>query len=218
MHGVFQELCVLGSSAVLLFGVVLLWRRSVRSYTRAFALQSMVLALLTAYIGAGVGNAELYIVAGLLLLIKGIGIPVLLRRMEDRFALEREESPYVNTATSLLLAGALVLFAYTVTQPLVEVSQLPTRQGMPLAMGLIFVSLLVIVTRRKAITQVVGFLMLENAVALLAVLGAYGVPLVIEIGVFLDVLLGFLVMQIFVYRIHETFESIDVEHLNRLRH
>jgi hydrogenase-4 component E len=89
---------------------------------------------------------------------------------------------------------------------------------MPLAMGLVLVSLFVIVSRKKALTQVIGFLMLENGLALLAVLGTYGIPLIVELGVFLDALLGFLVMQIFVYRIHETFESIDVERLRRLRY
>jgi len=88
---------------------------------------------------------------------------------------------------------------------------------MPLAMGLVFVSLFVIISRKKALTQVLGFLMLENAVALLAVLGTHGIPIIVEIGVFLDVALGFIVMQVFVYQIHETFESIDVEQLNRLR-
>ena len=83
---------------------------------------------------------------------------------------------------------------------------LPTRGGMPLAMGLLFVSLFIIVSRKKAITQVIGFLMLENAIALLAVLGTYGVPLIVELGVFLDALMGFLVMQIFLYDIHDTFE------------
>ena len=67
-------------------------------------------------------------------------------------------------------------------------------------------------------TQIVGFLMLENGIALLAVLGTYGVPLIVELGVLLDVLMGFLVMQVFVYHIHETFEIIDVEQLNRLKH
>ena len=146
-----------------------------------------------------------------------VGIPVLLKRMARRFGTERELEPYVNTATSLLVGGLLVLLAYLVTSPLVSVSQLPTRTGMPLAMGLVFVSLFVIISRKKALTQVVGFLMLENAIALLAVLGTHGIPIIVEIGVFLDVLLGFMVMQVFVYQIHETFESIDVEQLNRLR-
>jgi hydrogenase-4 component E len=138
--------------------------------------------------------------------------------MARRFAAERELEPYVNTATSLVVSGLLVLFAYAITRPLVALSQLPTRAGMALAMGLVLVSLFVVISRKKALTQVVGFLMLENGLALLAVLGTYGIPLIVELGVFLDVLMGFLVMQIFIYQIHETFESIDVEQLNRLRH
>jgi hydrogenase-4 component E len=138
--------------------------------------------------------------------------------MEQRFRTERELEPYVNTATSLVIAGVLVLVGYGIARPLVALSRLPTRAGMPLAVGLILVSLFILVSRKKAITQVIGFLMLENGLALLAVLGTYGVPLIVELGVFLDALLGFLVMQIFVYRIHETFESIDVEQLRQLRH
>ena len=87
-----------------------------------------------------------------------------------------------------------------------------------MALSLLFVSLFIIVSRKKATTQVIGFLMLENAIGLLAVVGTYGVPLLVEFGVFLDALMGFLVMQIFVYHIHETFDTIDVEQLTRLRH
>lgn len=218
VDGLFSQLSVLGSSLVLIFGIILLWRRRVRAYITAFTWQSVVLAGVTATVGYFGRDPQLYWVAGLLFLIKGLGIPRLLRAMEARFGVERELTPYVNTATSLVLAGLLVVFAYAITRPLVAVSRLPTRAGMPLAMGLVFVSLFVIVSRKKALTQVIGFLMLENGIALLAVLGAYGVPLIVEIGVFLDALMGFLVMQIFVYQIHETFESIDVEQLNRLRH
>ncbi|HMB85320.1 MAG TPA: hypothetical protein VKS62_02995, partial [Methylomirabilota bacterium] len=155
--------------------------------------------------------------AALLIAIKGVGIPLLLRRMANRFGSGREVPPYVNIATSLLVGGLLVLLAYIVMRPVVQLSQLPTRAGMPLAMGVVFVSLFVIISRKHALTQVIGFLMLENGIALLAVLGTYGIPLIVEIGVFLDVMMGFLVMQIFVYQIHETFQSLDVEQLNRLR-
>ena len=124
----------------------------------------------------------------------------------------------MNTEASLLIAGLLVLFAYVIARPFMAVTELPTREGLPLAIALLFVSLFIIVSRRKAITQVIGFLMLENAIALVAVVGTYGVPVLVEFGVFLDALMGFLVMQIFVYQIHETFDTIDVEQLTRLRH
>src|SRR3989338_6144890 len=218
MESVFSQLSVLGSSLVLIFGLILLWRRGVTAYINAFTWQSVVLSALTAIVAYFGHDPELYWVAGGLFLLKGLAIPRLLRRMERRFTAERELEPYVNTATSLVIAGLLVLFGYAITRPLVALRQLPTRGGMPLAMGLVLVSLFVIISRKKALTQVIGFLMLENGLALLAVLGTYGIPLIVELGVFLDVLMGFLVMQIFIYQIHETFESIDVEQLNRLRH
>jgi hydrogenase-4 component E len=218
MDSVFAQVCVLGSSLVLIFGLILLWRRGVTAYITAFKWQSIVLSTLTAVVAYFGNDPELYWVAAALAVLKVVIIPRLLRRMERRFAAERELQPYVNTPTSLVIAGLLVLFGYAITRPLVALSQLPTRAGMPLAMGLVLVSLFVVISRKKALTQVVGFLMLENGLALLAVLGTYGIPLIVELGVFLDVLMGFLVMQIFIYQIHETFESIDVEQLNRLRH
>ncbi len=218
MDNLFSQLSVLGSSLVLLFGFILLWRRGIAAYVRAFAAQSMVLSGVMAIVAYFGNDHELYWVAAALFLLKGLVIPRLLRRMERRFAMERELAPYVNTASSLVVSGLLVLFGYAVTRPLVALSQLPTRAGMPLAMGLVLVSLFVVISRKKALTQVIGFLMLENGLALLAVLGTYGTPLIVELGVALDVLMGFLVMQIFIYQIHETFESIDVEQLNRLRY
>ena len=218
MDSVFSQLSVLGSSLVLLFGLILLWRRGLTAYVTAFAWQSIVLSAVIGCVAYFGNDSELYWVASVLFMLKVIVIPRLLKRMEHRFAAERELEPYVNTATSLVIAGLLVLFGYAITRPLVALSQLPTRAGMPLAMGLVLVSLFVVISRKKALTQVVGFLMLENGLTLLAVLGTYGIPLIVELGVFLDVLMGFLVMQIFIYQIHETFESIDVEQLSRLRH
>jgi hydrogenase-4 component E len=213
----FAQLSVLGSSLALVFGLILLWRRRIPAYINAFAAQSVVLAVVAAVIAHFGREPELYWVAALLLGVKGVAIPVMLRRVERRFGMDHELEPYINTATSLVVAGLLVFLAYVLMRPLVALSTLPTRSGMPLAMGLVLVSLFVLISRKKALTQVVGFLMLENAIALLAMLGTYGIPLIVELGVFLDALLGFIVMQIFVYRIHETFETMNVEQLSRLR-
>lgn len=217
MDAAFAQLAMLGSSLVLIAAFLLLWRRGIPAYVSAFAMQSLALGITTGLVGYFADKPELYLVAALLIVIKGIAIPVLLRRMARRFGPGRHVPPYVNTATSLLVGGLLVLLAHVIMRPLIEPSPLPTRAGMPLAMGVVFVSLFVIVSRRHALTQVIGFLMLENGIALLAVLGTYGIPLIVEIGVFLDVMMGFLVMQIVVYQIHETFQSLDVEQLNRLR-
>ena len=218
MNETFAQLSSLGASLVLLFGLTLLWRRRIPAYINAFTAQSVVLAGVAAVVGYFGRAHELYWVAALLLLLKGIAIPRLLRNMARRFGTEHELEPYVNTATSLIIAGLLVVLGYILMRPLVTVSDLPTRAGMPLAMGLVLVSLFVLISRKMALTQVVGFLMLENGIALLAILGTYGIPVIVELGVFLDALMGVIVMQIFVYRIHETFESMDVEQLSRLRH
>jgi len=214
----FSQLVMLSSSGMLLTALIVLWRKGVPAYITAYKWQAWLLASLTAIVGYFGDDPRLYVVSGVLVLLKGVAIPRLLGEMQRRFGIEPKTRPYVNTEISLLAAGLLVLFAYVIARPLMAVTELPTREGLPLAMALLFVSLFIIVSRRKAITQVIGFLMLENAIALVAVVGTYGVPLLVEFGVFLDALMGFLVMQIFVYHIHETFDSIDVEELTRLRH
>lgn len=214
----FAQLSTLSASAVLLFGIALLWRRSLGAYIKAFRWQSLVLSVTFALIGYFGHDRELYIIAVVLLALKVFIIPWYLNRLQTRVGAEREAQPYVNVATSLIVAGLLVMLACAITRPLVMVSKLPTRGAIPLAVGLIFVGLFVIVSRRKALTQIVGFLVLENGIALLAALCTYGIPLIVELGVFLDVLMGFLVMQIIVYHISDTFESIDVEQLSQLKH
>jgi hydrogenase-4 component E len=218
MRTLFSQLVMLGSSGMLLTALIVLWRKGIGAYISAYRWQSWLLAGLTAVIGYFGGDRQLYLVAGGLFIVKGIAIPALLRTMKRRVGIQPQIAPYVNTQTSLLVAGLLVVFAHVLARPWMLVSTLPTREGLPVAMSLLFVSLFIIVSRRKAITQVIGFLMLENAIALLAAVGTHGVPLLVELGVFLDALMGFLVMQIFVYHIHETFDTIDVDQLTRLKH
>jgi len=218
VQGVFSQVAVMGSSGMLLCALIVLWRRGVAAYITAFMWQSVVLGALTAAVGYFGNDPQLYVVAVLLFGIKAVAIPRLLRRVSQRFTAGRESAPYVNTATSLVVSGLLVLLAYAAARPLEAVADAPTRAGMPLAMGLLFISLFIIVSRKLAITQVIGFLMLENAIALLAVLATYGVPLIVELGVFLDALMGFIVMQIFLYDIHDTFSTTDVDVLKRLKH
>lgn len=217
MGGLFSQLVMLGSSGMLLTAIIVLWRKGLPAYIAAYRWQSWLLAGVTGVIGYFRHEPHLYLVGLGLLLVKGVALPLLLRKMVQRVSGARI-APYVNAETSLLIAGLLVLFAYVLAQPLMLVSRLPTRGGLPVAMALVFVSLFIIVSRRKAITQIIGFLMLENAIALLAAVGTGGVPLLVEMGVFLDALMVFLVMQVFVYHIHETFDTVDVEQLQRLKH
>jgi hydrogenase-4 component E len=215
---VFSQLSTLGSSIVLIFGILLLWRRNIGAYISSFRWQSVVLAAVLALIAYFGNDPELYFVAVFMFLLKAVLLPYYLERMRLKLGVTREVAPYVNNATSLIVAGLLVLLAYGITRPIMLVSTLPTRNGLPLAIGLIFVGLFVVLSRKKALTQIVGFLVMENGIVLLAALATYGIPLIVELGVFLDLLMGFLVMQVLVYRIQDTFESIDVDQLNQLKH
>lgn len=197
------------ASAMLLLTLVVLWRRHLPAYITAFRTQSIALAFVGIVVAWYGHVPELFIVAAMILALKGWIVPSVLFGMEARRQGARDLHPLVNTETSLLVSGALAVAAYEISRPLAEVMNLPTRGGLPIALALIFVSLFIVVSRREAIAQIVGFLMLENGIALLALLGAYGVPLVVELGVFLDVLLGVLVMQVIVYRIYETSSEAD---------
>jgi len=195
MDATFSRLTLIGASAMLLLALVVMWRRHVPAYIAAFRMQSISLAVVGAVV-AWMGEVpELFLVAILILALKGWIVPRILTNMEVRRTGDRELHPLVNTEVSLLVSSALAVAAYEISRPLAQVVSLPTRGGLPIALALILVSLFIVVSRRQVIAQIVGFLMLENGVALLALLGAYGVPLVVELGVFLDVLLGVLVMQ-----------------------
>lgn len=203
MDATFSQLAMTASSAMLLCALVVLWRRHMPAYISAFKWQSVALASAGAVVAWRAHVPELYVVALLILVLKGIVVPRILREMEQRFPPTQESRPLVNTELSLLAAATLAVVAYEVSRPITQVVSLPTRGSLPLALALILISLFIVVSRRKTVTQIVGFLMLENGIALLALLGAYGVPLVVELGVFLDVLMGVLVMQIIVNRIHD---------------
>jgi hydrogenase-4 component E len=214
---VFTSLCTLSSSLVLLAGIAILWRHSLPAYIDSFARQSFFFVLVILAVAAATGTRELYLVAALVFILKVVVIPRLLHRVGRTVGADLEIHPYVNIPVSLALVGILTMVSYAVAAPVMALSDLPTRASIPLALSVIFVGLFIVVSRRGALTQIVGFLVLENGIALLAVLATYGIPLIVELGVFLDVLLGVLVMLVIVHRIRETFETTDVDRLRKLR-
>ncbi len=214
----FMRLNTLSCSLVLLMGIAVLWRHSLPAYIDSFARQSLYFVVGILTVAVYTGDWELYLVAVMVFALKVVFIPRVLHRARRQIGADIEIRPYVNVPMSVLMSGILTLLAYAVAQPIVSLSDLPTRGSIPLAFAVIFVGLFIIVTRRSALTQIVGFLVMENGIALLAVLATYGVPLIVELGVFLDVLLGFLVMQVFLYRIRETFDTINVDEMRKLRH
>lgn len=214
----FSQLSTLTSSLMLIMGIAVLWRQSLASYIQSFALQSFFFVLCILSVAMYSRDWEILLMAILVFGLKVLFIPRILQRARRYVGAEMEIGPFINTPVSVLLAGILTLFAYAVAQPVVALSSLPTRSGIPLALAVVFVGLLIVVSRRSALAQIVGFLVMDNGIALVAMLATFSVPLIVELGVFLDVLLGVLVMEVFIYRIRDTFNTIDADQLRNLKH
>ena len=197
--------------------ILLIIRTRLEGQVRAFALQSLVLALLSTLIALYSGSLELLGVAIALAALKVVLIPRVLNRAVAKIGLSRVAAPYLSTTPALIICALLTIVAFYVMTPIAESNPLPTADAMPLAFASVLIGFFIMVNRRRAVTQILGFLMLENGIFLLALLATYGVPLIVEMGVFLDVLVAVLIMEVFVYHIKDNFDSIDVGELGKLK-
>jgi hydrogenase-4 component E len=206
--------------AFLALGVTLLlvWRQSWRGRVRLFVVQSLLLGALAAAIGALASRPSLLLVAAIFLVMKTWLIPRVLRRMAAGAPL-RPVRPGRSAGIPLLFAGALVVVAYVVMLPVSDLasSALPTRGAIPLAFAMALIGLFVCVTGRDALGQVTGFLVFENAIFALGVVTTYGMPGLIEAGVFLEVLVVVLLMEGVVVQMRREHDSLDVDRLQELR-
>jgi len=215
--GVYVQLLDLACGALLLTGVLVLWRRELAVIIRVFAAQGVALAALVAVLAAHENSPELWIVAvGLLILRAGV-LPLLLARaLAAAGPARRETRPLVNVASSLLAAAVLALLAYAVSRPLVALSPSPATQAIPVGITVVLIGFFVLVTRRRALSQLVGFLLMDNGITIVGFLTTSSVGLIVELGVSLDVLLAVLVLRILTARIQESFGDADLDELREL--
>ena len=213
----FSRLANLLSFLTMIPAFLMTIRGSLSGQVRVFAVQSALLALLAAAVGVFTGRIELAGLGVVLAFFKVLAIPKVLNRAVENIGLEKTAAPYLGSSASLTICCLLVVVAFYVMAPIAPFSKLPTADAIPLAFADVLIGFFITVNRKRALTQILGFLMLENGVFLLALLGTYGVPLIVEIGVFLDVLVAVLILEVFIYRIKENFVSIDVGQLGKLR-
>jgi hydrogenase-4 component E len=214
----FAQLVGLSTGVLLLSGVLLVWRRSLRAEVALLAIQGVALAGLVLVLGIHEASAELVAVAGLVLLLKAVVLPGVLARTVSRHSVGvREETPIINTTASLIALSLLTVLAFLVSRPLLELGDGPTTAAVPVGIALVLYGMLVLATRRHAISQLLGFLMLDNGIATVAFLTAGGVPLVVELGVSLDVLLVVLILQVLTSHIRTEFGAADLDDLSELR-
>jgi len=203
---------LLGTAALVL-SFALLYQRRVTAVINIYALQGIVLAAAAAWQGSVQHAAHLYLTALITLVAKGIVIPVALHRIVRRLDIHRSIDTALGIFPSMILGVFLVALSITVVLPTTLESEALTREDLALALSVVLLGLLMMITRRNALTQVVGFMSLENGLILAAV-GVAGMPLVVELAVAFLVMVAFIVFGVFFFRIRERFESLDLHHLD----
>jgi hydrogenase-4 component E len=212
-----SQLITLLAAGMLVIQLLMVVQGMLLTNIRLFALQSLMLAAIAAIIAFFHSATHVYVVAGLTLVGKVFFLPWLLNRQVRRMQIDQEIAPLLNSSASMLLCGGFTLLGYVVARPFTSLDKLGNNT-FGVAITLLLTGFFLMFNRRKAITQVLALLTVENGVMLAAVaLTTYGMPLVVELGIFFDVMVAVMVLGLLVYRIRETFSSMDVSKLNELK-
>jgi hydrogenase-4 component E len=206
---------LLGTS-VLVLSFALLFQRRILGVLNIFALQAAVLASAAAWQAYTQDAPHLYITAAIALLFKAIAIPVALRRIAFRFRIHRTVETVLGIGPTMIAGVCLVGLSVVLVLPLTRQSILMTRDDLALALSIVLIGLLMMITRRNALTQVVGFMSLENGLILAAV-GVVGMPLVVEMSVAFSVMVAFIIFGIFFFHIRDRFDTLDLQSLETFR-
>ncbi|MDX8411111.1 MAG: formate hydrogenlyase [Mariprofundaceae bacterium] len=207
LHQLINALAAL----MLMVSFALLAQHRMQSVLHWFAGQGLLLSITAAVVAYGSDNHELYVSAIMTLLLKGILLPWLLWRVIRQLRVHREVEPLMNMQLTMLIALAVTLFSFHIIQPIERISHLMTRDSMAIATACMLLGMLMMITRKKAITQVIGFLAVENALFFAAIGSTNGMPLVVEIGIAFDVLVAALIFGLFFFQIRNTFDSLEVD-------
>ena len=217
-----DKMVTLMAAMVLVLQIAMVGQRWLITNIRIFGAQSFLLAAIAGTIAWFNSAPHVFIAAVLTLVVKAILVPVLLERLVDRIEIRKEIEPLINVPLSVVISGALTLVGYIVAESFYHPEQTSGAASLghntlAVAISLFLIGFFTMLNRRKALTQVLALLSLENGLFLAAISLTYGMPLIVELGVFFDVLVAVLVLGILVYRIRENFESMDVSKMRRLR-
>ena len=204
-------------AVLLLLAFAMISQRRILSLIHLFTLQGATLALATGVVGYVTQQPHLYLSAVLTLLLKVLLIPWLLHRVIDRLDVRWDIETLINIPTTMLIGIALVIFAFNLALPIAQFSTSVARGTLGIAVACVLLSFLMMITRAKAVPQVIGFLSMENGLFFAATSATYGMPMVVELGIALDVLVGILILGVFLFQIREQFDSLDIRHLERLK-
>jgi hydrogenase-4 component E len=212
-----HQLINLMACLLLLIAFAMVSQRRILRLIYLFALQGFVLSVNTAVVALATGQPHLYFSAALTLGLKVVVLPWLLHRLIDRLNIRWDIETLLNIPTIMLVGIVVVIVAFNLALPISQLAGTITRSSLGIAMASVLLSFLMMITRRKAVPQVIGFLAMENGLFFAATSATYGMPMVVELGIALDVLVGTFIFGIFFFQIRETFDSLDIHHLEKLK-
>ena len=202
---------------LLLLSFAMLSQRRILSLINLFALQGLALVGSTLTMAFATGQSHLYFSAAITLLLKVIVLPYILHRLIRRLNVKWDVETLINIPTTMLVGIGLVIFAFNLALPISQFSSSIARGTLGIALACVLLSFLMMITRSKAVPQVIGFLAMENGLFFAATSATYGMPMVVELGIALDVLVGALILGVFLFQIREQFDSLDIHHLEKLK-
>jgi len=212
----YDQAILVMAALVLFSAFALLGQSRMFSLITVFAWQGALLAITSALVAFSTGQHHLYISAALTLALKAILIPWMLTRMVTHLGVRQEAEALGRPALVLLAGAALVVFSYYVSLPIVHLSTLVTRNTIGISLAIVLLSMLLMITRRQAMSQVVGFMAIENGLFFAAVASTAGMPMIVELGIAFDVLVAAVLFGVFFLHLRDTIDSLDVDRLNRL--
>ncbi|PAJ81521.1 formate hydrogenlyase [Burkholderia ubonensis] len=217
MHGYATQLINFLAAVLLLLSFAMLSQRRILSLIHLYTLQGVALVLANLILGIVTGDGHLYVSAGLTAVLKVGVIPWILYRLVRRLNVQADVEPLINIPTTLLIGIVLVIVAFNVAAPISQLATSVARGTLGIALACVLLSFMTMITRAKAIPQVIGFLSMENGLFFAATAATNGMPMIVELGIGLDVLVGILILGVFMFQIREQFDSLDIHHLEKLK-
>jgi len=217
VHNLAPQIVNLLAAVLLLLAFAMLSQRRVLSLIHLYTLQGITLVSANLVLGFVTNDTQLYLSAVLTLLLKVGLIPWILYKLVDRLNVKSDIEPLLNIPGTLLIAIVLVIVAFNVALPISQLASSAARGTLGIALACVLLSFLMMITRKKAIPQVIGFLSMENSLFFAAAAATNGMPMIVELGVGLDVLVGMLILGVFMFQIREQFDSLDIQHLDTLK-
>ena len=211
------QLINLFATLILLLAFAMISQRRIVSLINLFMMQGLALVVTSFLLGYATHQPDLYVSGGLTLALKVIFIPWMLHRLIRRLNVRWDVETLINIPTTMLVGIGMVIFAFSLALPISRLSSSLAGGALGIALACVFLSFMMMITRSKAVPQVIGFLSMENGLIFAATTVTNGMPMIVEFGIALDVLVGVLILGVYMFQFRERFDSLDMRHLEALK-